>query len=230
MKSNRFSSTLSIVFFLLTLALALFSWIGNVYGMSGIQSLLSTEGIRWVLGHVMENYVQTPALGMVLILFMGVGIGLRSGLYDAIRRFLYKGKLLSRRERRALTLSLGVLGLYLMSLGIVMLLPWNLFLSVTGGWAHSPFSKGCIYLLSLGIGLSGMVYGYITNIYRTLWDVVQGMSFLIARQSSYFVTLFFVVQFFSSLEYVGWIAYLGWSEEVLEVIFQLCCYLPVFLF
>ena len=230
MKNKEWHSRLSVFFFLLTIALALFSWIGNVYGMSGIQSLLSTEGIRWVLGHVMENYVQTPALGMVLILFMGVGIGLRSGLYDAIRRFLYKGKLLSRRERRALTLSLGVLGLYLMSLGIVMLLPWNLFLSVTGGWVHSPFSKGCIYLLSLGIGLSGMVYGYITNIYRTLWDVVQGMSFLIARQSSYFVTLFFVVQFFSSLEYVGWIAYLGCSEEVLEVIFQLCCYLPMFLF
>ena len=230
MKNKEWHSRLSVFFFLLTIALALFSWIGNVYGMSGIQSLLSTEGIRWVLGHVMENYVQTPALGMVLILFMGVGIGLRSGLYDAIRRFLYKGKLLSRRERRALTLSLGVLGLYLMSLGIVRLLPWNLFLSVTGGWAHSPFSKGCIYLLSLGIGLSGMVYGYITNIYRTLWDVVQGMSFLIARQSSYFVTLFFVVQFFSSLEYVGWIAYLGCSEEVMEVIFQLCCYLPMFLF
>ena len=115
MKSKEWHSRLSVFFFLLTIALALFSWIGNVYGMSGIQSLLSTEGIRWVLGHVMENYVQTPALGMVLILFMGVGIGLRSGLYDAIRRFLYKGKLLSRSERRALTLSLGVLGLYLIS-------------------------------------------------------------------------------------------------------------------
>ena len=27
--------------------------------------------IRWVLGHVVENYVQTPALGVVLVLLMG---------------------------------------------------------------------------------------------------------------------------------------------------------------
>ena len=65
MKSNRFSSTLSIVFFLLTLALALFSWIGSIYGLGEVQSLLSAEGIRWVLGHVVENYVQSPILGMV---------------------------------------------------------------------------------------------------------------------------------------------------------------------
>ena len=230
MKNKEWHSRLSVFFFLLTVVLALFSWIGNVYGADGIQSLLSTEGIRWVLGHVLENYVQTPALAVVLVLFMGVGVGLRSGLYDALRRFWYKGKLLSRRERRALTLSLGVLGVYLLGVGIMMLLPWNLFLSVTGSWAHSPFSKGCVYLFSLGLGLAGMVYGYITNVYRNLWDVIQGMSFLIARQASYLVTLFFVVQFFSSLEYVGWITYLGWPEEVMEVVFQLCCYLPVLLF
>ena len=116
MKNKEWHSRLSVFFFLLTIALALCSWIGNVYGVSGIQSLLSTEGIRWVLGHVIGNYVQALALGMVLILFMGVGIGLRSGLYDALRRFLNKGKLLSKRERRALTLSLGVLGVYLLSL------------------------------------------------------------------------------------------------------------------
>ena len=81
MKSNWFSSTLSIVFFLLTLALALFSWIGSIYGLGEVQSLLSAEGIRWVLGHVVENYVQSPVLGIVLILFMGVGIVFRSGLY-----------------------------------------------------------------------------------------------------------------------------------------------------
>ena len=69
MKSSRWHSWLSITFFLLTVALALFSWIGSVYGMGGVQSLLSAEGIRWVLGHTLENYVQAPALGMVLVFF-----------------------------------------------------------------------------------------------------------------------------------------------------------------
>ena len=116
MKSNRFSSTLSIVFFLLTLALALFSWIGSIYGLGEVQSLLSAEGIRWVLGHVVENYVQSPVLGMVLILFMGLGIVRCSGLYDAVKRFAGRNKLVSRKERRALTLSVGVGMLYVTAL------------------------------------------------------------------------------------------------------------------
>ena len=201
MKSNRFSSTLSIVFFLLTLALALFSWIGSIYGLGEVQSLLSAEGIRWVLGHVVENYVQSPVLGIVLILFMGMGIVLRSGLYDAVKRFVGRNKLLSRKERRALTLAVGVLLLYFAMLVMSMFLPWNLYWNITGGWLHSPFSKGLVYLLSIGMGLGGMVYGYVSDTFRRLSDVVEGMSSLITERSFTFVSLFFIIQFFSSLEY-----------------------------
>ena len=118
-------------------------------------SLLSAEGIRWVLGHVVENYVQSPVLGIVLILFMGVGIVFRSGLYDAVKRFAGRNKLLSRKERRALTLAVGVLLLYFAMLVMSMFLPWNLYWNITGGWLHSPFSKGLVYLLSVGVGLVG---------------------------------------------------------------------------
>ena len=201
MKSNRFSSTLSIVFFLLTLALALFSWIGSIYGLGEVQSLLSAEGIRWGWGHVVENYVQSPVLGIVLILFMGMGIVLRSGLYDAVKRFVGRNKLLSRKERRALTLAVGVLLLYFAMLVMSMFLPWNLYWNITGGWLHSPFSKGLVYLLSIGMGLGGMVYGYVSDTFRRFSDVVEGMSLLIAERSFTFVSLFFIIQFFSSLEY-----------------------------
>ena len=229
MKSSQWHSCLSVTFFLLTLALALFSWVGSVYGMGEIQSLLSAEGIRWVLGHVLENYVQAPALGLVLVFFMGLGIGIRSGLYAALRRFVQKGKMISRKERRALVLSIFVFALFLTLIGVVLFLPWNLFWGVTGGWLHSPISKGIVYLLSVGVGLAGMVYGYVADVYRSISDVVKGMSYLIARRASFFVTLFFVVQFFSSLEYVRLAAYLQWSEEVIAVIYQIFCFIPVFI-
>ena len=70
----------SITFFMLMLGVALFSWIGSIYGIGNIQSLLSAEGVRWLLGHVMSNYMQTPALGIVLVLMMGLGVGMQSGL------------------------------------------------------------------------------------------------------------------------------------------------------
>ena len=228
MKSNRFSSTLSIVFFLLTLALALFSWIGSIYGLGEVQSLLSAEGIRWVLGHVVENYVQSPVLGIVLILFMGMGIVLRSGLYDAVKRFVGRNKLLSRKERRALTLAVGVLLLYFAMLVMSMFLPWNLYWNITGGWLHSPFSKGLVYLLSIGMGLGGMVYGYVSDTFRRFSDVVEGMSSLIAERSFTFVSLFFIIQFFSSLEYTHLAEWMNVDDSILRGLYVVSCVFSLF--
>ena len=230
MKSNRCSSTLSIVFFLLTLALALFSWIGSIYGLGEVQSLLSAEGIRWVLGHVVENYVQSPVLGMVLILFMGLGIVRRSGLYDVVKRFAGRNKMVSRKERRALTLSVGVGMLYVAVLILSMLLPWNLYWNITGGWLHSPFSKGLVYLLSVGIGLVGMVYGYVADSFRRLSDVVEGMSSMIAERSFCFVSLFFIIQFFSSLDYTRLAEWISVDEKILMVFYGVSCVLSLFRF
>ena len=230
MKSNRFSSTLSIVFFLLTLALALFSWIGSIYGLGEVQSLLSAEGIRWVLGHVVENYVQSPVLGIVLILFMGMGIVLRSGLYDAVKRFAGRNKLLSRKERRALTLAVGVLLLYFAMLVMSMFLPWNLYWNITGGWLHSPFSKGLVYLLSIGMGLGGMVYGYVSDTFRRFSDVVEGMSLLIAERSFTFVSLFFIIQFFSSLEYTRLAEWMNVDDSILRGLYVVSCVFSLFRF
>ena len=230
MKSNRFSSTLSIVFFLLTLALALFSWIGSIYGLGEVQSLLSAEGIRWVLGHVVENYVQSPVLGIVLILFMGMGIVLRSGLYDAVKRFASRNKLLSRKERRALTLAVGVLLLYFAMLVVSMFLPWNLYWNITGGWLHSPFSKGLVYLLSIGMGLGGMVYGYVSDTFRRFSDVVEGMSLLIAERSFTFVSLFFIIQFFSSLEYTRLAEWMNVDDSILRGLYVVSCVFALFRF
>ena len=230
MKNNSWHGKISLAFFLLTVVLALFSWIASAYGIGEVQSLLSAEGIRWMLGHVVENYVHAPALGIMLVLFMGMGIGIRAGLYGALKRFCRKEKQLSRKERRALVASVVTLALYMVLVGVALLLPWNFLYSVTGSWSHSPLAKGLVYILSVGIGLSGMVYGYVSDVFRGWKDVVGGMSLLISRSASYFVTLFFVVQFFSSLIYTRLPEVIFLSDGVVEVIFQLFCYLPLFMF
>ncbi len=227
---NKFSiPDFGLSFFFLTLLLALFSWIGSIHGVGEIQSLLSAEGIRWVLGHVVENYVQAPALGIVLLLFMGLGVVECSGMSAVLRRILQQEKLLSRKERRALTLSLSVFLVYGGLVLLVLFLPWNFLLGVTGSWLHSPFSKGFVYILSIGIGLSGMVYGYVSNAFRSLTDVVHAMSWLIARKSLYFVDLFFIVQFFSSFQYTGISHWMNITDGMLEFIFLLFSFLPLFL-
>lgn len=229
MKNRLGCSCLSVFFFSLTLVLALFSWIGSIYGLEDVQSLLSAEGIRWVLAHIVENYVQCPALGIMMVLLMGIGIVVRSGLYEVLKRLSRKEKQLSRKERRALFLALGACGIYVLFVSLTLFLPWNFLLGITGSWNHSPFSKGLVYILSLGVGFSGMVYGYVSDSFHKVGDAVLGMSCVISRLAPGFVTLFFVVQFFSFLEYTHLAEWMSFSSEMIEALYLFFCYIPFLL-
>ena len=102
MKSKYYFPHTATVFFLLTVAVALFSWIGSIYGLGKVQSLLSPEGIRWELRHAMGNFVQTPALGIVMMLFLGFGITVHSGVWGTLGRIVKRGKPISRKEKLSL--------------------------------------------------------------------------------------------------------------------------------
>lgn len=229
MRNNRFLYDWGVSFFLLTVVLALFSWIGSIYGIAEVQSLLSAEGVRWLMNYAVTNYVQTPALGIVLVLMLGLGIVSRSGFSDTLRRAVRKDKKLSRKERRALGLAFIAFFAYVLVVFVAMVLPWNLLLSATGSWLHSPFSKGFVYILSVGLGMSGMVYGYASDTFRRVGNVVEAMSCLVSRYAVYFVVLFFTVQFFSSLEYTRLPEWIGLSDECFAAISLFCFYFPLLL-
>ena len=229
MRNNRYLYGWGVAFFLMTVALALFSWIGSIYGIAEVQSLLSAEGVRWVLSRAVTNYVQVPALGIVFVLMMGLGVVSRSGLFDTLRRGIRKDKKLSRKERRALGLAFIAFFSYVFVVVVAMILPWNLLMSATGGWLYSPFSKGFVYILSVGVGISGMVYGYASDAFRKMGEVVEAMSCLISRHAVYFVVLFFTVQFFSSLEYTRLPEWIGLSTIVFNGVSLFCFYFPLLL-
>ena len=308
------------MFFLLTLAVILLSWIFDVYGLSvlqpqtgeeiRVQSLLSPEGIRWLLRHVITNFTGFAPLGLVIVAMFGIGVAQHSGFIDAcIRRgvrrprdpwriillvivlgllsnivgdagyiillpiaatlfqsvglhpiggiitayvsvscgysanvflstldpmiasvtqeaadrmnippgqtgplcnyyflfvstFLlafiiyhitrrsllphlgmYAGdihfngyKQLSRKERRAM---LGAVFAGLLYIAIILwatFSSWGILRSVNGGLIRSPFIVGILFLLSFGIGLMGMVYGFASGRYRTDGDVIEGLT------------------------------------------------------
>lgn len=228
MKNRSYISKWSVSFFLSTLGLALFSWIGSIYGFGEVQSLLSVEGIRWVLWHVVDNYVQCPALGVMLILLMGLGIVVKSGLYDAMKRFCRREMLLSWKERRALASASVVLFVYVTFVFLSVWLPGNFLLGVTGSWLYSPFAEGFVYILSVGVGVVGMVYGYVSNTFRSVSDVIVSMALLIASRASSFVSLFFVSQFFSSLAYTHLAEWAGVDDGFIQALYGYCCFLSFF--
>ncbi|MDE5677074.1 AbgT family transporter [Phocaeicola sp.] len=226
MKSKNRLPHAATVFFWLTVVVALFSWIGSIYGVGEVQSLLSPEGIRWELRYAIGNFVQAPALGIVMVLFLGLGIAVHSGILDTLARFVKKGKSISHKERRALILAGCTLFVYVLMILCTTFAPWTILRSVTGVLANSPFQKGIYYLISLGIGVSGMFFGYASGRFRDDKDIIRGMSCLFSRFADYFVVLFFIVQFFSSLMYTNLVEWAGIDSYIVVYAFHLCCYLP----
>ena len=300
------------MFFLLTLAVILLSWIFDVYGLSvlqpqtgeeiRVQSLLSPEGIRWLLRHVITNFTGFAPLGLVIVAMFGIGVAQHSGFIDAcIRRGV-------RRPRDPwriilLVIVLGLLSNIVGDAGYIILLPiaatlfqsvglhpiggiitayvsvscgysanvflstldpmiasvtqeaadrmniapgqtgplcnyyflfvstfllafiiyhitrrsllplyiaiilwatfssWGILRSVNGGLIRSPFIVGILFLLSFGIGLMGMVYGFASGRYRTDGDVIEGLTQPMKLLGVYFVIAFFASQMFACFEY-----------------------------
>lgn len=333
------------MFLLLTLLVVFLSWIFDIYGLSvvnpangeeiKVQSILSPEGIRWLLRHGVTNFTGFAPLGMVMVTMLGIGIAehsgfinacIRQGLKDRMnRRFvmllviflgiisnvvgdagyiilipiaallfqsvglhpisgiitayvsvacgfsanlflstldpliarytqeaaavsgIYQGntgalnnyyfmfvstfliagivyvvtrkylspmlgvyqgetalkgyKRLSRKERRALFLSLLAGGVYVLIVTLATFSPWGILRGITGGMTRSPFIAGAIFLMSFGAGLMGMIYGFVSGRYRSDSDVIKSMSQSMSILAVYFVIAFFAAQMFACFDY-----------------------------
>ena len=225
MKSRRYAYHVPAVFFIMMLLVAVFSWMANIYEVGDIENMLSTEGIRWSLSHMIEGYVCNPALGVSLVLLIGLGIFVYSGACGAIGRVCSKGQWTSRKERRALMAALLVLVVYMLLVFLCMFIPSTISRSVTGNIGDSPLCKGWCYVVSLGVGLSGAAYGYVSETFRNDADLVKAMSGLISSNADYWVSLFFITHFFSTVEYTRLGEWAGMTSQTLYVSYQLACYL-----
>ena len=73
-----------------------------------------------------------------------------------------------------------------------------------------------------------MVNGYVSDTFRRFSDVVEGMSLLIAERSFTFVSLFFIIQFFSSLEYTR--LAMNVDDSILRGLYVVSCVFALFRF
>ncbi len=217
------------LFFLLTLLVAFLSWTGNVYGWPGVQSLLSAEGLRWQLRDAVPGLLHAPLFGQLLVLAFGVGLWMHSGLGALLVR-LFQNHVCTRKEKRALYWSTASILVCLSTVTALAWGPWGVVRSVTGSLKGSPLADGAAYLLSLTVGMAAMVYGYAIDYYRTDRDIVQGLSYGFVRFSDYFITLFFVVRFFTSLHYSGLDTFFGLSSDVFQVCYTVCASGVLFFF
>lgn len=216
------------VFFLLWWFVAVLSWIGSVYAWDGIRNIISTEALRWFLGYTEEKLMSSPALYIVLLFFMSVGLFLHSGLGGLIWRMVRRERKMSGKEKKSLVAAVMIAVAYFMVYALLAWGPWNIVRGVTGRYVDSPLHDGTLCILAIGIGVTSMVYGYSADHYRSDTDVVKGMSYMFSRFPSYLVSLFFVIQFMVAFEYSGFPVCFGMTECLVDITYWICCLIPLF--
>ncbi|WP_321437213.1 AbgT family transporter [uncultured Bacteroides sp.] len=164
------------MFLLLTVAVIMFSWIFDIYGIRVInpqtgevirvQSLLGAEGIRWLLRHVVTNFTGFAPLGMVMVAMFGVGVAEHSGFIGACIRKSLKGNT-SQRGVILLVIFLGILSNIVGDAGYIILIPIaaTLFLSVklhpVAGIVTAYVSVACGFSANLFLStLDPLLAGY----------------------------------------------------------------------
>ncbi len=139
----------------------------------------------------------TPVIYLLTFKYLLPRLGRYGGAGQEVVRF----RPLSRKERRAFTMALIVAGSYMAVILWLTFSSYGILRGVNGGLMHSPFIAGILFLLSLGIGLTGMAYGISSGRYRTDSDVAEGLAQSMKPLGAYFVIVFFAAQMFACFDY-----------------------------
>jgi aminobenzoyl-glutamate transport protein len=129
-------------------------------------SLLTSDGVWWLLSHLVENFVDFPPLGLVLVGLLGIGVAERSGLLPVLLR-----RLLAAAPAAWLlpaTVLVGVLSSLALDAGYVVLPPLAAALFLAAG--RSP-------LAGIAAVTAGVTCGFSANLFITGLDpLLAGLS------------------------------------------------------
>ena len=163
---NKYLPHIAFLLFAAQLLLMLVSWLlAAANPASGVRSLLSSEGLRWFLGHF-SDVLGTPVLLCLLLLLMAYGSLKNCGILQ------FKS---SYRQSRALIITLLLFVVYVGVIVLLVMIPHAVLLSATGSLWPSPFSAAVVPLFAFGMTLLSTVYGYVAGSYRNMSDVYQSL-------------------------------------------------------
>ncbi len=121
--------------------------------MIGAVSLLDSDGLWWVLSHLVDNFVTFPPLGLVLVGLLGIGLAERSGLLPVVLRRLLQATPAVLLD--PITVFLGILSSFALDAGYVVLPPLAAVLYAAAG--RSP-------LCGIAAATAGVTAGFSANL------------------------------------------------------------------
>lgn len=174
------------------LLLILTSWVWSAaMPLSGVRSMLSSEGIRWYLGHFAE-LMASPFLVWLLLGAMAYGA--------VVRCRSLQGN--SYRSSRARLISVVFLVIYV---GVVLLLtvsPHAVLLSASGLLWPSPFSASLVPITVFGILMAAILYGVVAGTFQTLSEVYDSLVYGLRQCAPLLPIYVLFMQLFESFRFV----------------------------
>ena len=193
------------LFFLLSLLVVLASWALSVYGVAWthpltggevqIQNLLSAEGVRWIVRHAIDHFLDFTPIGLLTIWLAAGSLFRESGCGEACLHY----HTLTRQRQRALLHVVVVAVVYLGCLGAATVGQSGILRSAEGSLRHSAFVDGGPLLVAIWIGLAGITFGLSAGRFRSDRDIMQGMLCYSHFLMEYLLTAFFAAQWVACL-------------------------------
>ena len=136
-----------------------------------VNSLMSGEGLRWMVSNLVKNFTGFPPLGVVLVAILGVGIAERSGLLEAMMRGMVMNA--SPRMVTVTVVFAGVVSNTASELGYVVLIPLAALIF---------HSLGRHPLAGLAAAFAGVSAGYSANLFiGTVDPLLAGFTTIAAQ-------------------------------------------------
>jgi aminobenzoyl-glutamate transport protein len=177
--------------------LVILSWLLSAMRVEGVRSLLSSEGIRWFFSSF-NDLIASPVLVWLLLLLCAFGCLQKSRVTT-----IFGGtKNINFRDRLALYVALAFLLIYVIIIILLTLLPHAILLSATGHLFPSAFSRSLVPIIAFGICLFSVAFGMMAGVMRNLSDILQALSFGIAKGAPLIVFYLFAVQLVGCLRFV----------------------------
>ena len=196
-KYHQRLGSLCLVVIIAETLLVILSWLLSALRVEGVRSLLSSEGIRWFFSSF-NDLVASPVLVWLLLLMCALGCLQKSRVTSIFRGT----KAISFRDRLALYVAIAFLLIYGVIIILLTLMPHAILLSATGHLFPSAFSRSLVPIISFGICVFSVSFGLMAGVMRNLSNILQALSFGIAKGAPLLVFYLFAVQLVGCLRFV----------------------------
>ena len=189
---RKYAAYFVLAMILAELALMLLSWILSAMMVEDVRSMLSSEGMRWYLGHF-SYILMSPLLIDLLLLSIAVGCLLRSKVFSRSKTY---------HERLGRKVSIAMSIVYIAVVSLITLMPHSMLLSATGRLFPSPFSNALLPMIAFWGVLIAVSYGLIVRSFSSFSSIVNAACDGIGIGAPVILCYLAFIQFYNSVMFV----------------------------